>query len=79
MDYKDITYDCDWKRVGDWIVSTGYVIETDIDNLISKVVLFAEDDIPEDELWGTEGHMINTELIANYVELNGGLAEFDYE
>lgn len=77
MFFNYIDIDCDWKAVGDYIVSSEYELKTDIDNLISKILLFVEDDIPSELLWGPDG-MIRIDLVKEYVEENGGLSDFDY-
>ena len=73
------TKKCDCDRVADWIVSTGYQIQTSIENLTERLIAYAE----EQHRSEVENWEFNLEDVINYVEMTGGLpnglSEFDYE
>lgn len=66
---------CDCDRIADWIISTGYQVETSIENLVELIISYAED-------WYTSERdhwEYNFEDVKEYVENSGGIAEFDFE
>ena len=66
---------CDCDRIADWIISTGYQVETSIENLVELIISYAEDwYITEYDYWE-----YNFEDVKEYVENSGGIAEFDFE
>lgn len=66
---------CDCDRIADWIISTGYQVETSIENLVELIISYAEDwYTSERDYWE-----YNFEDVKEYVENSGGIAEFDFE
>lgn len=66
---------CDCDRIADWIISTGYQVETSIENLVELIISYAEDwYASEYDHWE-----YNFEDVKEYVENSGGIAEFDFE
>lgn len=66
---------CDCDRVADWIISTGYQVETSIENLVEIIISYAEDWYASE----CDNWKYNFEDVKEYVENSGGIAEFDFE
>ena len=64
---------CDCDRVADWIISTGYKVETSIENLTEMIIAYVES-----EREGLLYRNFDVNDVKEYVENSGGLAEFDY-
>ena len=64
---------CDCDRVADWIISTGYQVETSIENLVEMIIAHVES-----EREGLLYRNFDIDDIKEYVENSGGLREFDY-
>lgn len=62
---------CDNDRLADWIISTGYEIKTNMENLCAMIVLYFMD---ECEVYGYDD---TVEDCIEYVKDNG-ISEFDY-
>lgn len=62
----------DSDRVAEWILSKGYTPKTSIENLVDMI--WAYYDSPDND--HPEEFDINS--IAEFVEISGGLSEFDY-
>lgn len=67
---------CDCDLVADWITSTGYTVKTTIEHLTEMVISFAEEWYNIEEYGGFWRFKLDE--VINYVELSGGLSEFDY-
>lgn len=67
---------CDCDRVADYIISTGYQVETSIENLTELLISYAESwyrsEINKD--WE-----FKVEDVITYAEESGGFAEFDFK
>ena len=65
---------CDCDRIADWIISTGYQIETNIEYLTEIIISYADD------WYNTEygDWDFNVDDVIEYVIDSGGLAEFDF-
>lgn len=64
---------CDCDRVADWIISTGYQVETSIENLVEMIIAHVESE-REELLYRN----FDIDDIKEYVENSGGICEFDY-
>ena len=64
---------CDCDRVADWIISTGYQVETSIENLVEMIITYVES-----EREGLLYRNFDIDDIKEYVENSGGIHEFDY-
>ena len=64
---------CDCDRVADWIISTGYQVETSIENLVEMIIAHVES-----EREGLLYRNFDIDDIKEYVENSGGIREFDY-
>ena len=62
---------CDMDRLADWIISTGYQVKTDIENLCIMIKLYFMNDY---EVFGYED---NIDGCIEYVKDNG-IKEFDF-
>jgi len=79
--YKDIDWDCEYKRIGDYIVSSGYKVKSDIDNLICHLILEYTSPDYEESLsdYGFDGNVFNTfDALICFWEENNSLEENDY-
>lgn len=88
-DYNNYPIDkwCDMDYIANWIRNSGYIIKTDIENLIVLILLAYEDteEVSENGHYAIEDSrpypnnlMVNIEDINIFVADNGGLVEFDY-
>lgn len=66
---------CDCDRIADWIISTGYQVETSIENVVELIIAYAEDWYASER----DNWKYNFEDVKEYVENSGGIAEFDFE
>ena len=64
---------CDCDRLADWIISTGYQVETSIENLVEMIIAYVES-----EREGLLYRNFDIDDIKEYVENSGGIREFDY-
>ena len=64
---------CDCDRLADWIISTGYQVETSIENLVEMIIAHVES-----EREGLLYRNFDIDDIKEYVENSGGIREFDY-
>ena len=73
---------CDYDYMAAWIREQGYEPKTNMENLITMILLHDECEIEDGESeYDTEnGNFDGTyiEAVQTYVQDNGGLAEFDY-
>ena len=69
--------ECFCDRIANWIVSTGYNIETSIEWLTEMVVWFAEEWFESEE--DDKSRTFDEEYVKEYVENSGGLREFDWK
>ena len=79
-DYSNFPEDqmCDYDYVARFILESGYQPQTSLENLVFMVVVNYDADMHcEPKL--ADNLMINTETLALYIEIEGGLSEFDYE
>lgn len=65
---------CDYDYMAVWINECGYKPKTSMENIITMIFLHFET-----EMENTEGLYFTIENCKDYVELSGGLQEFDYE
>lgn len=74
---------CDYDYMADWIRSKGYQPKTSMENLISMIFSYYEDEIgTHASEYDTESGNFDgsyTDACQAYVEACGGLKEFDYE
>lgn len=64
---------CDCDRLADWIISTGYQVETSIENLVEMIIAHVES-----EREGLLYRNFDIDDIKEYVENSGGITEFDF-
>ena len=64
---------CDCDRLADWIISTGYQVETSIENLVEMIIAHVKS-----EREGLLYRNFDIDDIKEYVENSGGIREFDY-
>lgn len=78
---------CDFDYVADYIRNNGYEPETDIENLITMIILHYEGELENEDIkyFGIEDQreypdnlMINIDDVSAYIEATGGIKEFDY-
>lgn len=65
---------CDYDEMAVWIRECGYNPKTTMENLITNI--FSHFDV---EVENVEGLYFSIEKCKEYVEMSGGLSEFDYE
>jgi hypothetical protein len=69
---------CDMDYVANYIREQNYEPKTDIENLVTMLILHFENDAGDYFSWHTDDLMIDIEGLAEFVEISGGLKEFDY-
>lgn len=65
---------CDCDRLADWIISTGYRVETSIEHLTEMIIGYATDWFEHEY----DNWEYNLDDVIEYVENSGGITEFDF-
>lgn len=86
--YKDYPKEkwCDCDYVAAWIIESGYMPKTSVENLTDMILAYYESYLDcegvkffiDEKTESENGRMISVEDVSCFVEASGGMREFDY-